>query len=333
MHARQGVIGRDRVRTGVLGAEELDLRVLVARGVRRAARGLACVRVHAAEPAGQGQALARAGGSREELQRGARPIPRADGPLTANELGGAKKGGPWWDWSETKIAAEWLLDIGTLVCRERRGFQRVYDLAERAIPADLLSREWTDEECAERLAAAAGRSLGVATEADLATYHGLPRVLVRRALPATGLVPVSVEGWKPAAYADPDALAMLATRARGRSVLLSPFDSLIWYRERGPSACSACVTGSRPTRRRRSARTATSRCRCWRARRSSGWSTPDAMVRSSWPSRSRCCVTAPATRWRGRSSRRPPGSAARRSSLSGWGRHRRGGTWRMASRR
>ena len=157
---------------------------------------------------------------------------RADGPLTANELGGAKKGGPWWDWSETKIAAEWLLDIGTLVCRERRGFQRVYDLAERAIPADLLSQEWTDQECAERLVAAAGASLGVATEADLATYHGLPRALVRRALPATGLVPVCVEGWKPTAYADPDVLTMLGTRARGRSVLLSPFDSLIWYRER-----------------------------------------------------------------------------------------------------
>ena len=60
---------------------------------------------------------------------------RAEGPLTARELGGAKKGGVWWDWSEIKIAAEWLLDTGVLVCRQRRGFQRVYDLAERAIPA------------------------------------------------------------------------------------------------------------------------------------------------------------------------------------------------------
>ena len=105
---------------------------------------------------------------------------RGEGPLTANQLGGAKKGGPWWDWSEIKIAAEWLLDIGELVCRERRGFARVYDLAERAIPADLLAQDWSDEECAVRLVAAAGRSLGVATEADLAKYHGLPRPLVRR---------------------------------------------------------------------------------------------------------------------------------------------------------
>ena len=131
---------------------------------------------------------------------------RGDGPLTANELGGAKKGGPWWDWSETKIAAEWLLDIGELVCRERRGFARVYDLAERAIPADLLAQDWSDEECALRLVVAAGRALGVATEADLAVYHGVPRALVRRVLASSGLTAVSVKGWKQAAYADPEAL-------------------------------------------------------------------------------------------------------------------------------
>ncbi len=66
-------------------------------------------------------------------------------------VGGAKKGGPRWDRSATKIAAEWLLSIGVLVCRERRGFQRVYDLAERAIPPDLLAREWTEEQGATRL--------------------------------------------------------------------------------------------------------------------------------------------------------------------------------------
>jgi hypothetical protein len=157
---------------------------------------------------------------------------RGEGPLTANELGGAKKGGPWWDWSETKIAAEWLLDIGELVCRERRGFARVYDLAERAIPADLLGADWSDEECAMSLVAEAGRAMGVATEADLAVYHGVPRPLVRRVLPSSGLTEVSVAGWKQAAYADPGALGALGTRMRGRTVMLSPFDSLIWYRER-----------------------------------------------------------------------------------------------------
>ena len=157
---------------------------------------------------------------------------RAEGPLTANELGGAKKGGPWWDWSETKIGAEWLLDIGELVCRTRRGFQRVYDLAERAIPEELRAQDWTDDECAVRLVATAGRALGVASAADLSMYHGVPRAMVLRALPETELVPVSVEGWKQPAFADPAALAALGKRARGKSVMLSPFDSLIWFRDR-----------------------------------------------------------------------------------------------------
>jgi len=157
---------------------------------------------------------------------------RADGPLTANQLGGAKKGGPWWDWSETKIAAEWLLDIGELVCRERRGFQRVYDLTERAVPAGLTAQEWSDEECAIRLVPAAGRALGVATEGDIAVYHGLPRALVGRVLPESGLVPVTVEGWRQPAWAEPSALESLGSSARVRTVALSPFDSLIWYRDR-----------------------------------------------------------------------------------------------------
>ena len=109
-----------------------------------------------------------------------RGTPATRGTADRGELGGAKKRGTWWDWSETKIAAEWLLDTGELVCRERRGFQRVYDLTERAIPAELARVDWTDEECAIRLVQAAGRSLGVATVGDLAVYKGLPVKLVRR---------------------------------------------------------------------------------------------------------------------------------------------------------
>ena len=93
-------------------------------------------------------------------------------------------------------------------------------------------QEWSDEKCALRLVTAAGRSLGVATEADLAVYHGLSRSLVRRVLPSTALVPVAVEGWAQGAFADPDGLGSLGMRARGRNVMLSPFDSLLWYRDR-----------------------------------------------------------------------------------------------------
>src|SRR5690606_35711077 len=92
---------------------------------------------------------------------------RADGSLTTSDLGGAKNGGPWWDWSDVKIAIEWLLDIGEAVCVERRGWRRVYDLTERAVPAELQHDE-PDDVCLTRLVAQAGRAMGVATRADLA---------------------------------------------------------------------------------------------------------------------------------------------------------------------
>jgi len=156
----------------------------------------------------------------------------AEGPLTARQLGGAKKGGVWWDWSEVKIAAEWLLDTGVLVCRQRQGFQRVYDLAERAIPAALAQQERSDDECAVALVESAGRSLGVATAADLAVYKGLPTAVVLRVLGHTDLVPVTVEGWSKPAFAAPGATEVLNRKVRGRSLLISPFDSLAWDRAR-----------------------------------------------------------------------------------------------------
>jgi uncharacterized protein YcaQ len=156
---------------------------------------------------------------------------RADGPLTTKELGGAKASSEWWDWSEAKIAVEWLLDVGEVACVERRGWRRVYDLAERAIPADLLRDEPTDAACLERLVGQAGRALGVATRGDLADYHRLLLDQVDAALEGSGLVPVEVERWQAPAWADPAALAT-PVRGRHRTTLLSPFDSLIWDRKR-----------------------------------------------------------------------------------------------------
>ncbi|AUH42724.1 winged helix-turn-helix domain-containing protein [Streptomyces sp. CMB-StM0423] len=156
---------------------------------------------------------------------------RADGPLTSTDLGGAKKGGPWWDWSETKIAVETLLDAGEVVVTARRGWKRVYDLAERAVPDALFHDDLTDEECLRRLVAQAGRALGVATRADLADYHRLKGEQVAAVVGDTELVEVDVEGWGKPAWADPEALAD-APRGRHRTTLLSPFDSLIWDRPR-----------------------------------------------------------------------------------------------------
>lgn len=158
---------------------------------------------------------------------------RARGPLTATELGGAKNGGPWWDWSAAKVAVERALMYGEVVCVQRRGWKRVYDLAERAVPGALLHDALDDAECLRRLVRLAGRSLGVATRADLADYHRLKGEQVDSVIEDSGLVPVEVAGWGKPAWADPEALAAASARGgRHRTTLLSPFDSLIWDRAR-----------------------------------------------------------------------------------------------------
>ncbi|MEU0913842.1 winged helix-turn-helix domain-containing protein [Streptomyces althioticus] len=156
---------------------------------------------------------------------------RTEGPLTATELGGAKRTSEWWDWSGTKVAVERALMYGEVVCVERRGWKRVYDLAERAVPAALLAEEPSDEECLRRLVGLAGRALGVGTRADIADYHRLKGEQVEAVIADSGLVPVTVEGWSKPAWADPEALAT-PPRGRHRTTLLSPFDSLIWERAR-----------------------------------------------------------------------------------------------------
>jgi uncharacterized protein len=176
---------------------------------------------------------------------------RAEGPLTATQLGGAKGGGPWWDWSDVKIAVEWLLDTGEVICVRRTGWRRVYDLPERVLPDELLGAEPADAECLAYLAGVTARALGVVTRADLTEYHRLGAQhtgLLADAALAAGLTPVAIavpsggsgrsgrlgaSGFVPG-WADPAALAdeSAGRRGRHRVTLLSPFDSLIWDRKR-----------------------------------------------------------------------------------------------------
>jgi uncharacterized protein len=157
---------------------------------------------------------------------------RAEGPMTATDLGGAKKTTQWWGWSEVKSAAEFLLASGQLACARRVGWRRVYDLPERAIPADVLHDDLSDDECQVALIELAASCLGVATGSDLADYFRLKKLAVARLLPSTGLVPVRVRGWAAPAWAPASTLEQGLPRGRHRTTLLSPFDSLVWDRSR-----------------------------------------------------------------------------------------------------
>jgi uncharacterized protein YcaQ len=140
----------------------------------------------------------------------------------------------WWRWADGKTVLEWLYSTGRLAVAGRRGFERLYDLAERVIPADVLSLPAMEEDEAQRtLVRQAASALGVATLADLADYFRLPiattRARIRELVDKGELGPAAVEGWSAGAYLAVDAIPSPVEDVRA---LLSPFDSLIWERAR-----------------------------------------------------------------------------------------------------
>ncbi|MCC7273306.1 MAG: YcaQ family DNA glycosylase [Alphaproteobacteria bacterium] len=160
---------------------------------------------------------------------------RDRGALGASELseGGSGAAG-WWEWSDGKRALEWLFLTGRVTTARRRNFERVYDLTERVLPAAILDAATPDVGDAQRaLLRLAARALGVATERDLADYFRIggadARARIAELVAAGELRPVAVEGWDRPAYLDPGARL---PRRVAASALLSPFDSLIWERER-----------------------------------------------------------------------------------------------------
>jgi uncharacterized protein len=162
---------------------------------------------------------------------------RASGPVAASEVlehEKPKRTGPWWDWSDVKRAFEFLFWSGRITSARRRGFERLYDLPERVLPAEVIAAPTPPVEDAQlELVRVAARSLGVAAERDLRDYFRLDladaRARVAELVEAGELWPVAVEGWRAPAYLDP--AARLPRRVTARA-LVGPFDSLIWERAR-----------------------------------------------------------------------------------------------------
>ena len=158
------------------------------------------------------------------------------GPLSASELElGVKGTGGWWGWSEAKRAAECLFWTGRLTTATRRAtFERVYGLPHKVLPADIHGASTPSREEAQRdLLRIAAKAQGVATERDLRDYFRMApaetRARIGELVEAGDLVPVTVRGWGQGAYLDP---AARRPRRIAGAALLSPFDNLIWFRER-----------------------------------------------------------------------------------------------------
>ena len=161
------------------------------------------------------------------------------GPIGAGAIerellgGGPRTKGPWWDRSEVKRLCEFLFGRGDLTTGSRKSFERLYDLSERVIPANVLSQRVDAEEGARQLVTRAAVAMGVATEPDLRDYYRLqPRGSQRAVaeLVESGVLePVKVFGWTAQAYRHAD--ARVPRKITGRA-LLCPFDPLIWERAR-----------------------------------------------------------------------------------------------------
>lgn len=158
-----------------------------------------------------------------------------NGPTRVRDVPeGGKGDGGWWGWSKGKMALETLFDHGLVTTSRRDGFERIYDIPERVIPADVLARETPPErEVFRHLMAMGGAALGIGTEIDLRDYFRLPVADAKTALAdclADGsLIEVEVKGWKAPAYMHRDAKR---PREAGGIALLSPFDPLVSNRER-----------------------------------------------------------------------------------------------------
>ena len=160
-----------------------------------------------------------------------------DGPIRARDTGAVRpppRPGHMWNWHEGKVALEHLFFSGQIAAARRINFERLYDTSERVLPERIRERPTPDAADAQReLVRVAARALGVATEPDLGDYFRLPRAdskaRVAELVAAGELQAVQVTGWAAPAYLWPDARQPRRVRARA---LLSPFDSLIWFRQR-----------------------------------------------------------------------------------------------------
>ncbi len=163
---------------------------------------------------------------------------REQGPIRANDTSAAERArrrpGEMWNWHEGKIALEYLFWSGQVTAARRVNFERRYDLPERVLPPEVVAAPTPSVEEAQReLVRVAARATGVATEPDLGDYFRLPRkeskARVAELVEAGELAEVEVDGWGAPAYLWPSARRPRRVRARA---LLSPFDSLIWFRPR-----------------------------------------------------------------------------------------------------
>ena len=147
--------------------------------------------------------------------------------------------------SPKRLPGSWYSNVGRamleahfargVVAVTNRGanFAREFDLAERVIPAEHLTRVVSKADAQRELVRQAARAYGIGTAADLADYFRMrpqdARPRIAELVEAGELQSIRVEGWRDPAYLHAEAKIPAAITA---SALLSPFDPLVWFRPR-----------------------------------------------------------------------------------------------------
>ena len=160
-----------------------------------------------------------------------------NGPIRSSETGVAPiapRPGHMWNWHDGKIALEYLFYAGRVTAARRVNFERYYDLPERVLPAEVLATPTPpDVDAFRELIRVAARAHGVGTEPDFRDYfrmgHKVSKQAIAELVESGELIPVEVEGWTAPAYLWHEARRPRQITARA---LLSPFDPVVWFRER-----------------------------------------------------------------------------------------------------
>lgn len=159
----------------------------------------------------------------------------AEGPLQARDFATDRRRGSWFDWKPAKQALEQLFMDGTLMVTARKGFQKVYDLAERVLPADIDATMPTTEEYAAYLIDTALRAHAIVSAKNIAYMRSGMQKPVQRALEqlvTTGrVVPLTVGDTSDLYVTTPEILDNNVRISR-QVRLLSPFDNTVIQRQR-----------------------------------------------------------------------------------------------------
>lgn len=161
-----------------------------------------------------------------------------EGPLQSRDFEHPKKRGTWWDWKPTKHALEYLFHTGVLMVNARKNFQKVYDLAERILPADIISSELTDEEHSKHLIMSAIRANGIVTKNEITYQKFFSGAAYEKTLKHLAnekqIVKIKVENIKEEYYSTLEELDRLNNENRVQDLIhiLSPFDNLVIQRKR-----------------------------------------------------------------------------------------------------